>query len=322
MSQAPVHVLYENNDWMPPLRKALAERGLEVVEHFVDGGTLDLGARPPAGVWLNRMSPSSHTRGHQRGVELTKHWLSTLEAFGCPVVNGARAFDLEVSKVRQHAALEAAGIRTPHTIAVVGDTDALRRAARQLPTPFITKHNQGGKGLGVQLFRSHAAFEEMLDSGQWQGSPDGVDLVQQYIEPAEQFITRVEIVDGRFLYAIASSTEGGFELCPADACSVGERFCPVGESPEEPAAPRFRLRPDITAEDPLVQQLVAFTRAHGLSVAGIEFVEDAQGQRWVYDINGTSNYNGTVEATHGLSGMAAIAELCARHLDTGAAEAK
>lgn len=311
-----VHVLYENPDWMPPLREALADRNLHWIEHFCDGGTVDIGAVPPQGVWLNRMSPSSHTRGHQGGVRYVRELLSWLEAWGRPVINGSEAFALEVSKVRQHAALTAAGIRTPRTLGVVGGTDALREAARKLEPPFITKHNQGGKGLGVQLFRSHTAFDDYLDAGQWVSGPGGVDLVQQYIQPAEPFITRVEIVDGQFLYAIRSSTAQGFELCPADACQIDDgAFCPVpGEAATEAPDERFQLRADLTASDPLVRELVAFTRRHGLGLAGIEFVEDASGQRWVYDINGTSNYNPAVEAKHGFSGMGAVADLCRRLL--------
>ena len=41
-----VHVLYENADWLPPLREALDRAGLPVVEHFVAGGTLDLAELP------------------------------------------------------------------------------------------------------------------------------------------------------------------------------------------------------------------------------------------------------------------------------------
>lgn len=316
-----VHVLFENPDWMPPLRSALADRGLSWEEHFCDGGMVDIGAVPAEGVWLNRMSPSSHTRGNQGGVQFVREMLTWLEAWGRPVINGSGAFALEVSKVRQHAALTAAGIRTPRTVGVVGGPDALRTAARTLAPPFITKHNQGGKGLGVQLFRSHEAFEAFLDDGRWESSPDGVDLVQQYVQPAEPFITRVEIVDGRFLYAIRSSTEQGFELCPADACQIDEgAFCPApgldgdDDAPASTTDDRFQLRADVDASDPLVRELVAFTRAHGLGLAGIEFVEDADGRRWVYDINGTSNYNPSVEAAHGLSGMGAVADLCRRLL--------
>ncbi len=49
-------------------------------------------------------------------------------------------------------------------------------------------------------------------------------------------------------------------------------------------------------------------------MAGIEVVEDAAGNRYTYDVNANSNYNGTVEAEHGLHGMGALADLCAREL--------
>lgn len=307
-----VHILFENPDWMPPLRRALSDRGVPFVEHFLDGGTLDFASPPPQGVFLNRMSPSSHTRGHQDGVRFAAEYLGWLESHGRTVVNGSRAFALEVSKVRQHAALEAMGIRTPRTIAVVGGAERLAAAVDRIAPPFITKHNQGGKGLGVQLFRDRDALRALVAAGGWTSSPDGVDLLQQYIQPAQPFITRVEIVGGRFLYAIRSSTEGGFELCPADACSIADAMCPVGE--QAAVTDKFQLRPDITADDPLVQRYLAFCDRNGLSVAGIEFVEDAQGVRYTYDVNGTSNYNGGVEEAHGLSGMGAVADLCARAL--------
>ena len=302
-----VHVLYENEAWLPPLREALDRAGLPVVEHFVAGGTIDLAAIPPEGVVINRMSPSSHTRGHQGGVTFVKEYLAVLESHGRRVINGSRAFAIEVSKIRQDALLQAHGILTPRTIAVVADD--LKAAARSMEGPFITKHNQGGKGLGVRLFRDLASFDAYVDSDEFEDGIDGVTLLQQYIEPPEPFITRVEIVDGVFQYAIRSATTGGFELCPADACALdADALCPAD------SAETFALRPDITADDPLVQAYIRLMRAEGLDVAGIEFVEDAEGRRYTYDINGTTNYNGGVEEAHGLSGMDAIAALCAREL--------
>ncbi|MEZ4316718.1 MAG: alpha-L-glutamate ligase [Myxococcota bacterium] len=303
-----VHILFENPDWMPPLRGALESRGLAFVEHFTEGGTLDTTEPPPEGVWINRMSPSSHTRGHQAGVVFAREYLGWLEANGRPVINGTRAFTMEVSKVQQYAALTRHGIPTPRTKAVIGGAEALKAAARDMSVPFITKHNQGGKGLGVSLFRDLDTFDRFVDDGSLEPSPDGVMLLQQYIEAPEPFITRVEIVDGRFLYAIKSNTEQGFELCPADACQIGDLACPVGDTG------LFALREEITADDPLVRKLVAFCQAEGLGLAGIEFIEDRAGNRYVYDINGTSNYNSDVEGKHGFSGMGAVAELAARLL--------
>jgi glutathione synthase/RimK-type ligase-like ATP-grasp enzyme len=261
-----VHVLYENADWLPPLVRALEARDLSVRTWFVAGGLVDLLDDPPAGVWVNRMSPSAHTRGHQGGVAFTRELLAVLEAAGRRVINGSAAFALEVSKLRQDATLRAAGIPTPPTVGVVG-RDGLRDAARRLGPPFLTKHNQGGKGLGVQLFRDLDAFDAWVDVAPDGGSPDGVTVLQRYVAPPEPFVTRVEIVGGQFQYALRSSTADGFELCPADACAVEPgAFCPVD------GAPRFTLRADVTGDDPLVRRYVDYCEPWGLDVAGIEFV--------------------------------------------------
>jgi len=60
----------------------------------------------------------------------------------------------------------------------------------------------------------------------------------------------------------------------------------------------------------------------GLRIAGIEFVEDSGGNRYTYDINGTTNFNSDVEAAHGLSGMGALAEMVERELQVYATAAK
>jgi len=309
-----ITILYENEDWMPPLRAALERCGLVYAAEFMDGGIMNMSEAPRQGIYISRMSPSSHTRGHQAGVSFVREYLVFLEAHGCRIINGAGSFQLEVSKVQQYAALQAAGIRIPHTIAVT-ETGGLLEASKMMATPFITKHNQGGKGLGVQLFRSHEALESFLASGNFEDSPDSINLLQEYIESPKKFITRVEIVDGQFLYALRASTEDGFELCPADACSVGDLSCPAPGSAGSQAE-KFQLRQNISADDPLVRSYIQFCRDQHIDVAGIEFIEDAEGNCYTYDINCTSNYNSTVEEQAGVFGMDAIADLCARELRT------
>jgi glutathione synthase/RimK-type ligase-like ATP-grasp enzyme len=301
------YILYENDVWLPPLTAALEAEGVPFELVYTEGGVIDIAAEPPEGVFINRMSPSSHTRGHQGGVQYVREYLTYLEAHGRRVINGSRAFELEVSKVKQDIALRKAGILTPKTIGVIGRENLLAAAAR-MPAPFITKHNQGGKGLGIQLFRDHNAFETFVADGELEDDPGGIFLVQQYIEPPQPFITRVEIVDGEFQYAIASNTEDGFQLCPAQVCQVDDLFCPVGETS------KFRLREEITADTPVVKQLIALMADYDIDAAGIEFVEDADGNRYVYDINGTTNYNVDVEEAHGHSGMRAIARMVKREL--------
>ena len=302
-----LHVIYENPAWVPPLEAALRCQGVPYELHFTDGGVFDLSSAPPEGVFLNRMSPSSHTRGNQGGVRFLGEYLEYLEAHGRRVLNGSRAFALEVSKIRQDSAQRAFHIRTPRTIAVVG-RERLKAASREMELPFITKHNQGGKGLGVRLFRDHTTFDAYVDGTDFIGGPDEITLLQQYIEPAEPFITRVEIVDGVFQYAIRSGTQDGFELCPAVECASEDALCPAdGDG-------KFSLREELTEDDPLIRRYVDLMRALQIDIAGIEFVEDRAGIRYTYDINGTTNYYQEVEEQHSLNGMDAIVRLAARAL--------
>jgi hypothetical protein len=307
-----IRVIHENDAWVEPLRAAFAGLGLPYEEWFLSEGLLDLAATPPEGVFYNRMSASSHTRGHRYAGELTGAVLRWLESHGRRVVNDSRALRLELSKVEQYEALKAHGIRTPRTLAAVGPRHIVE-AARKLPAPFITKHNRAGKGLGVKLFHSVQALEEHVHGAQFEDSVDGITLLQEYIRAPQPFITRVEFVGGEFLYAVRVDTTLGFELCPADACQAGDAFCPVGESAPQPAAaPRFEIVRGFSS--PLIEKYRRFIAEHGIGIAGIEFIEDAAGNAYTYDVNTNTNYNPAAEEKAGLYGMRAIAAYLGREL--------
>ena len=307
-----IYVIHENDAWVEPLRAAFADLRLPYTEWFVAEGRLDMSTAPPQGVFYNRMSASSHTRGHRYAAELTGALLAWLERHERRVINNGRALQLEISKVAQYSALARYGIRVPHTIAAVG-RDAIIDAAQSMPGRFITKHNRAGKGLGVRLFDDADALARYVDSDAFEDSVDGITLIQQYVEATEPFITRVEFVGGRFLYAVRVDTSLGFELCPADVCQVGDAFCPVGESAAPiPAAPRFRIVENFSS--PLVDKYRRFIADHGIGIAGIEFIQDAKGEAYTYDVNTNTNYNSTAEAEAGLYGMKAVAAYLGREL--------
>ena len=81
-----IYVIHENDAWVEPLRTAFDELDLPYAEWFVAEGTLDLASVPPEGVFYNRMSASSHTRGHRYAAELTGGILAWLEAHGRRIV--------------------------------------------------------------------------------------------------------------------------------------------------------------------------------------------------------------------------------------------
>ena len=305
-----IFVIHEHDAWVEPLREAFRAEGLPYEEWFLDEGTLDLSATPPEGVFYNRMSASSHTRGHRYAAEYTGLVLAWLESHGRRVVNNGRALQLEISKVAQYEALRAFGIRTPRTVAAVGRRQVIE-AARAFEPPFITKHNRAGKGLGVHLFRSHDALRAYVEGPDFEAPVDGVTLVQQYVQAPEPFITRVEFVGGRLLYAVRVDTSLGFELCPADDCQTGDAFCPT----VTPPSPRFRILPSF--DHPIVERYQRFLAANGIGIAGIEFITDAAGEIYTYDVNTNTNYNAAAEAEAGRAGTpGAGMRAIARYLGT------
>ena len=302
-----VHVLHENPEWIAPIAAAFEDAGVPWAEWLMCDGELDLDEPPPPGVFWSRMSASAHTRGHGRAKDQTRAVLSWLEAHGRRVVNGRRVLELELSKVDQLAHLRAAGFDVPRTIAVTGE-DGLLAAAKRLPTPFVGKHNQGGKGVGVARYDSHEAFAAALADPDRERPVDGITLLQEYVEPRLPFITRVELVGGRFLYALTADTaRGGFQLCPADACAVDPAAACLVDGPpaDDLQASLFALRAGF--DDPIVGAYEEFARAQGIEIAGFEFIETADGRKVTYDVNTNTNYNPGVDAAAPRSGPAAVA---------------
>ena len=305
-----IHVLHENAEWVVPLEAAFCEQNLLYELWFLDEGTVDLTAPPPEGVFYNRMSASSHTRGHRFAPELTHVVLNWLERSGRRVVNSSRALYLEISKVAQYAALENAGIPVPRTIAAAGRDKVLDAAQCFGEVPFILKPNRGGKGLGVQLLQSIDALASFLDAPGEAAPIDGVWLVQEYVQPERPFITRCEFIGGRFFYAVEVDASQGFELCPADVCAVDDAFCPTEEAPA-PAA-KFRILDGF--DHPILKRYASFLAKNGIEVAGIEFIRRVDGAIVTYDVNTNTNYNAQAEGLAQRYGMHELAQFLGREL--------
>jgi Carbamoyl-phosphate synthase L chain, ATP binding domain len=301
LSHPRIFVLHENTPWVEPLRRELAAIDAPFSEWFLDRGLVDLTAAPPVGIFYNRMSASSHTRGHRYAPEYTAAVLAWLTRHGRTIVNGERALQLEISKVAQYESLARFGVETPATIAAIG-REHIPRAAAAIGYPIILKHNRAGKGLGVKLIYSEPALQEHLASEAFDDSVDGIMLVQRYIKAPEPFITRVEFIGGQLLYAVRVDTSQGFELCPADACQIEQpsEACPAGA-----AGDKFQIVPRFG--HPLIPAWQSFLVANDIGVAGIEFIVDSQGRAYTYDVNTNTNYNPDAETKDGRRGMQAIA---------------
>ncbi len=296
-----IYVIHENNEWTDHLVVRLQELGVPYELWHLDEGKLDLTSEPPEGIFYNRISASSHTRDHRFAPEYTEAVLAWLERHGRTVINGSRALRLEVSKVNQYMALNRAGVETPATIAAVGKKRILEAAEELGEDSFITKHNRAGKGQGVQLFHSHEALSQYVDDESFEEPVDGITLLQQYVEAPEPYIIRHEFIGGKFLYGVKVDTSDGFELCPADACSIEDLNCPT----DGPAKAKFEIlenyRPDF------IDAYERFLKQNEVDVAAIEAIEDHDGNVYAYDVNTNTNYNSEAEEAAGVYGMLELA---------------
>jgi len=314
-TEPTIYVIHENDKWMEPLRQAFQERNVHFIEwNLGKGGKFDFSSVPPVGVFYNRMSASSHTRGHRYAVEHTHAVLQWLELHNRRVVNSSRALDLEISKIRQYSALERCGIKVPRTIVVTTDLtenkeesihDLVSEAETNFPnSSFIIKHNRSGRGLGVRLFHQPEFLENFFKNAQNLDLPvDGITLLQEYIRSPHPSITRCEFIGGKFIYAVRVNTSDGFELCPADHCSIIQNFKTTFEVIEG-------------FNHPIIEQYQKFLQQNGIDIAGIEFIADQQGNLWTYDVNTNTNYNLAAEkkAFGQMKGMTEIASFLVSEL--------
>jgi len=291
-SQPKIHILYENEDWLTPLASALDKIGAPYQGMKIIEGSVDLNEAAPEGIFFNRLSASSHTRGHTGSIALGGAILSWLENQGRRIINGRNVLDLEVRKFDQYTKLKAAGIKVPHTQAVIGSDDEILKAAAQFGEPFIIKPNRGGKGLGVRLFQTLDELKAALKQEPRDfASEDGVYLIQEYIKGKKPEILRNEFIGGEYYYSVRVNTEAGFELCPADACCIID----AQKNKETADGEKFEILDGFT--HPLKDQYATFLKANGIEVAAFESIEAEDGTLYTYDINTNTNYNQSAEST-------------------------
>ena len=142
--------------------------------------------------------------------------------------------------------------------------------------------------------------------------------MQEYVESAEPIITRCEFIGQEFFYAVQVNNSEGFELCPADACEIGDDACPTTDAPN-----KFSILPQLEAPE-LLRGYQALMKSHGIDVAGFEFIRKPEGDLYTYDINTNTNYNAQAEKKARLeqTAMQGLAAFLGRELDLTRAASK
>jgi hypothetical protein len=288
---AALAFLYEHPQWFAAIFAELERRNVPFDKIFIPDHFYDIGAAKPAfKVLFNRMSPSANSRQHGSGIFHTLAYLEHLELLGVRVLNGAKAFRYEISKAGQASLLKSLGLRFLPSRIIHSPHQACA-AADGLRYPIIVKANTGGSGKGIIRFNSKAELSAAVAGGRLELGNDSVALVQEFIPARGGFITRVETLGGKYLYAIKVHLTGEtFDLCPADICQTAtgqslENACVV-----EGAKAGLKVE-GYDAPAKVVHDIETIVRAAGIDVGGIEYiVDDRDGQIYYYDINALSNF--------------------------------
>ena len=302
-------IYYEHPDWYRPLFDELNRRGVAFDALQAHSHRYDPAERTtPYDVVFNRMSPSAYIRGGGHLTFYTSHYLAHLERLGVRVINGTAAWRTEISKAYQLSLLESLGLPYPPA-RVIHHASQAAAAAEGLRFPVVVKPNIGGSGAGIVRFDT----PDGLERGSRQGLDLGVDhtaLVQEYVTPADGRIVRVEVLDGKFLYAIRIYTTGDtFNLCPADVCqdvsggALARPACPAD-------APKNNLRVEAyTPPAEIVEAVERIMHASGIEIGGVEYMIDARdGRPAFYDINALSNFIADAPRVLGFDPFARLAD--------------
>jgi len=288
-------ILYEHPHWFELLFAELGRRGIPFERMPADRISFDPEGNGYPDLVVNRMSPSAWTRGHGNGIFAVKEYLEHLEARGVDLINCSRAYAVEISKAKQLDLFRQAEVGYPRA-RVINHPSLAVEAARGLRYPVAVKPNIGGSGAGIQRFES----PEQLSRAQIDLGVDGTALVQEFLPARDNAIVRIEVLDGRFLYAIRIFSDfQTFNLCPADICATrgprAERFHPPKEA---------------------IDAALTLAKMARLDIGGIEYlVHDRDGQICFYDINALSNFVADAVNVLGFDPTARFVDYIRKRLD-------
>jgi glutathione synthase/RimK-type ligase-like ATP-grasp enzyme len=290
-------VLFEHPEWQKPLFAALDRRGVRYCGFDLKRAAFDPDSVPAAPLYFNQASPSAYVRGNTRAVPLCLSLMRSLEQAGARVLNGSRAFALELSKSAQSALMHHLGIAHPRTLAFNDPDAALARWGDRWPA--LLKPEQGGSGARMFLLNSAAELTRLLRDQPNLWLPDNLLLLQEYFETDPvRGIVRMEFLGGELLYAMRVISHGAFNLCPSEVCNPagGGGHCEVpAAAPVKPV--EFHPYPEVPAE--AVEAGKRLMHAGGLDVGGIEYLESCEGRLVFYDINANSNLRAPIALTFG-----------------------
>lgn len=289
----PIGIYYEHPEWFRPLFAELDRRHIPYVPLNAAAFQYNPAeTESPYALVFNRMSSSAYLRDHVQGIFFLPHFLAHLERLGVPVINGRKATTIETSKAQQLSLLSSLGLSFPAS-RVVNHISQILPAAGELQFPVVVKVNIGGSGAGIVRFDTPEGLRQAIEEGNINLGIDHTALVQEFVPARGGHITRVETLNGKFLYAMKVYTTGtSFNLCPAEICQIPDAGAIQQAEACVVEAPKKGIKVEAyTPPAEIIEAVEKIVKAAGIDVGGIEYlIDDRSGKALFYDINALSNF--------------------------------
>jgi ribosomal protein S6--L-glutamate ligase len=213
--------------------------------------------------------------------------VNQFEVMEVPVVNTARAIQHARDKLLSLQLLTRANVDLPRT-AVIRSTEDLDEAIEQVGgIPCVLKLLKGTQGIGVMLAESREGLESILQAF-W--SLDHIVLLQEFIAESKGKDVRAFVVGDKVVGAMRREAKIGDFRSNIHRGGTG-RGLKLSKEVEE--------------------HVLAATRAMGLQVAGVDYLESRDGPK-VIEVNASPGFQGLEQAT-GKDIAVEVVRYAARH---------
>ena len=309
MNNSPIGVLDEHPDWLDPLYSVFDERGVPYEKIDISTFSYNPQLKECLPFYINRLSPSALNRGHESAFAFTLDYITHLESMGARVINGSHTVLIETSKAKQASILSTLNIPQPKTI-VLNNIIQIEKYISEFQFPILLKPNCGGSGSGIQKFENPDDLKSATDAGEIDIPVNGLFILQEFIQPRDGHIVRVETINGKIAYAMRVFTDGTFNLCPSDGCDV-DRITPatddLGYCPSTTDSDvRFELYKNPPSD--VVNAVERIVAHAGMECGGIEYTVGKDGQWYIYDINPLSILRASFKEEYGVDGWGMLAD--------------
>jgi len=309
LNNQPIGVLDEHPDWLNPLYAVFDERGIPFKKINIETFSYNPQSKDCLPFYINRLSPSALNRGHESAFAFTLDYIIHLESLGARVVNGSHTVLIETSKAKQASILSALNISQPKTI-VLNNITQIKKYISEFQFPVLVKPNCGGSGAGIQKFNTPNELKFSLEKDKIEIPLNQLFILQEFIQPKNGNIVRMETINGKLAYAMKVFTDGSFNLCPSDGCDTDRSKPTTEELGYCPSTSDTDVRFELYKNPPsdvvkAVEKIVAYAE---MECGGIEYVVGEDGRWYIYDINPLSILRASFKKDYGIDGWGMLAD--------------